>query len=167
MLRIALEYDVDLSLLDDLIVVRRVLEREMARAAAGRLTDDELAALAENLDEMEASYDDYDRFRALDNALPRDRDEGLRQRGRPARSCASIHRHGGVTPLRSRRVPARRARSGRSRITAAIYEALAARDGELAGERISEHIDSAPGPSEKGAPRAASLARHASGRPNT
>ena len=33
-LRIALEYDHDLSLLDDLIVVRRVLEREMARAAA-------------------------------------------------------------------------------------------------------------------------------------
>ena len=38
-IRIALEYDHDMSLLDDLITVRRVLEREMARAAATRLTD--------------------------------------------------------------------------------------------------------------------------------
>src|SRR6185437_6136358 len=41
-LRIALEYDTDLSLLDDLIVVRRELEREMARAAAKRLSDEDL-----------------------------------------------------------------------------------------------------------------------------
>src|SRR5437763_6709270 len=38
-LRIALEYDGDMSLLDDLMMVRRVLEREMATAAAGKLTD--------------------------------------------------------------------------------------------------------------------------------
>ncbi len=50
LLRMALEYDRDLSLLNDLIVVRRVLEREMARAAASRLTDDELAELAENVE---------------------------------------------------------------------------------------------------------------------
>src|SRR5689334_14301218 len=35
-LRLALVYD-DMSLLDDLMMVRRVLEREMAAAAAGRL----------------------------------------------------------------------------------------------------------------------------------
>ena len=58
-----------MSLLDDLITVRRVLEQEMARAAATRLTEDELAALAENIEQMEATYDDYDRFRALDNAF--------------------------------------------------------------------------------------------------
>ena len=69
MLRIALEYDHDMSLLDNLIAVRRVLEREMARAAATRLTDDELASLAENLERMEAAYDDYERFRALDLAF--------------------------------------------------------------------------------------------------
>ena len=68
-LRIALEYDDDLSLLDDLIVVRRVLEREMARAAAARLSDDELAALAENLEQMEGSYDDYERFRGYDQGF--------------------------------------------------------------------------------------------------
>ena len=58
-----------MSLLDNLIAVRRVLEREMARAAATRLTEDELAALAENLERMEASYDDYERFRAFDLAF--------------------------------------------------------------------------------------------------
>ena len=71
MLRIALEYDHDMSLLDDLISVRRVLEREMASAAAERLTEDDLAALAESLERMEAEYDDYDRFPALDPASTR------------------------------------------------------------------------------------------------
>src|SRR5579864_2973290 len=39
-LRIGLAHDHDMSLLDDLIAVRVVLEREMAKAAAGRLTQD-------------------------------------------------------------------------------------------------------------------------------
>ena len=83
MIRIALEYDDDLSLLDNLVVVRRVLEREMARAAAPRLTDDELAALAENIEQMEASYDDYERFRAFDLAFHAIVMQRVRQRGRP------------------------------------------------------------------------------------
>ena len=82
-LRIALEYDHDLSLLDDLIVVRRVLEREMARAAAARLTDDELAALAENLEQMEGSYDDYERFRGYDQGFHAIVMKASGQRGRP------------------------------------------------------------------------------------
>ena len=68
-LRIALEYDTDLSLLDDLIVVRSELEREMARAAATRFTEEELAALAENLEQMEGSFDDYERFRKDDQGF--------------------------------------------------------------------------------------------------
>ena len=54
----------------------------------------------------------------------------------------AIHRHGGVRPplatasdrLRLERTTAEHR---------AIYEALAARDGELAGELISSHIESA------------------------
>ena len=57
-IRIALIYDTDMSLLDDLITVRRILEREMARAAATRLTEDDLAALAETIDRMKTSYED-------------------------------------------------------------------------------------------------------------
>src|SRR4029078_8772018 len=89
-IRGALAYDDDMALLDNLIVVRRVLarevdraaatrlhkrivvrrvlEREMARAAATRLTDDDLDALAANLEQMEASFDDYERFGDLDLA---------------------------------------------------------------------------------------------------
>ena len=81
-IRIALAYDSDMSLLDDLISVRRVLEREMACAAAQRLTEGELAALAENIERMKATYDDYPRFREARQRLPRDRHEGVRKRGR-------------------------------------------------------------------------------------
>src|SRR5690348_5375184 len=49
-IRIALEYDADMSLLDSLMTVRRVLEREMTRAAATRLTEADLSALADNLE---------------------------------------------------------------------------------------------------------------------
>src|SRR4051812_33369152 len=68
-LRIALEYDADMALLDDLMLVRRVLEREMAAAAASRLTNAELDELARLIDEMEVADDGYERFRALDNAF--------------------------------------------------------------------------------------------------
>ena len=97
MLRIALEYDVDMSLLDDLIVVRRELEREMARAAARRLTEAELAELAENLEQMESSYDDYERFRDLDNAFHA---IVMRASGNEVglTIVRVIHRHGGVMP---------------------------------------------------------------------
>src|SRR5436190_11103008 len=45
-LRLALAHDNELALLDDLIAVRRLLEQEMARAAAVRLTDDDVATLS-------------------------------------------------------------------------------------------------------------------------
>ena len=61
MLRIALAYDHEMVLLDDLIAVRRLLECEMARAASSRLTEDELAVLAENVEHMASSIGDYER----------------------------------------------------------------------------------------------------------
>ena len=105
------------------------------KAAAGRLTEDELAALAENLEQMNASYDDYERFRSFDLAFhavvmkASGNEVGLT-------IVRAIHRHGGITPLlaagASREALERTAREHR-----AIYEALAARDGELAGDRIA------------------------------
>src|SRR4029079_5582820 len=140
-IRIALAYDRDMSLLDDLITVRRVLEQEMARAAAVRLTDAELAALGENIERMKATYDDYERFRALDNAFhaivmkASGNEVGLTI-GR------TIHTHGGVMPplasAASRAALKRTVDAHR-----AIYAALAARDGGAAGELISSHIHSA------------------------
>ena len=45
-LRIALQYDSDTPLLDNLITVRRLLESDMARVAASRLREQDLAELA-------------------------------------------------------------------------------------------------------------------------
>ena len=137
-LQIALAYDADMSLLDDLISVRRLLEREMAAQAASRLTDADLAELAELVDEMDRSYDDYDRFREYDNAFHA---IIMRASGNEIglTIVRVIHRHGGATaPL-----AAGASRATLKRTVAEhreIVAALAARDGQLAGERISAHI---------------------------
>jgi DNA-binding FadR family transcriptional regulator len=140
-IRIALAYDSDMSLLDDLIAVRRILEREMAQAAASRLTEEQLAELAENIERMKAAYDDYDRFRALDNEFhaivmkASGNEVGLT-------IVRTIHTHGGVRPP----LASAASRAALKRTVEAhrvIYEALAARDGEKAGALISTHIDAA------------------------
>ena len=53
-----------------------------------------------------------------------------------------IHRHGGVMPPLAS-AASRAALKETARDHRGILEALAARDGELAGERIAAHIDSA------------------------
>ncbi len=138
-LRIALSYDDDLSLLDDLISVRRVLEREMTAQAAGRLSEAKVAELDRLIDEMENAYGDYDRFRDLDNAFHA---TIMRASGNEiGRTIVSvIHRYGGATP---------RLAAGASKATLKrtavehreILEALAEGDGDLASARVSAHID--------------------------
>jgi len=138
-LQIALAYDDDMTLLDDLISIRRVLEREMAGAAAARLREADLGELGRIVEEMETSYDHYDHFRELDNAfhaiiMRASRNEiGLT-------IVRVIHRYGGATaPLASGE-----SRAALKRTVAehrGILEALTARDGALAGDRISAHID--------------------------
>jgi GntR family transcriptional regulator, galactonate operon transcriptional repressor len=138
-LRIALGYDEDMTLLDSLISVRRVLERDMARAAAGRLTDAELAELGAIIEEMERSFDDYDRFRAFDNDFHA---IIMRASGNEVglTIVRVIHRHGGATPPLTA-TPASRAALRRTLAEhRAILEALAEDDGALAGERIAVHI---------------------------
>jgi GntR family transcriptional regulator, galactonate operon transcriptional repressor len=140
-LRIALEFDENMVLLNDLIAVRRVLEGQMASAAAERLTDEELAALAANVEEMAASTDDYARFRALDLGFHR-----LLMRASASEIgstiVAAIHDFAsesemlnspGAAELLEHTVAEHRA----------ILEALAARDGELAARRVLAHIESA------------------------
>jgi DNA-binding FadR family transcriptional regulator len=140
-LRIALVYDHDMVLLDDLIAVRRLLEREMARAAATRLSEDELAVLAENVNRMTDSIGDYEQFRSLDFAFHAGvmRASGS-EIGRTI--VRTIHMNAGhALPLSA---PGARA-SLESTVAEhrAIYEALVARDGELAASRTAAHIDSA------------------------
>jgi GntR family transcriptional regulator, galactonate operon transcriptional repressor len=138
-LQIALDYDEDMKLLDSLISVRRVLEREMASGAAGRLTDAELAELEQIIEEMERSFDDYDRFRALDNDFHA---IIMRASGNEVglTIVRVIHRHGGATPPLAA-TPASRAALRRTLAEhRTIVAALAEGDGELAGERIAAHI---------------------------
>ncbi|MBV8064691.1 MAG: FadR family transcriptional regulator [Actinobacteria bacterium] len=138
-LQIALAYDDDLTLLDDLISIRRVLERQMGAEAAAKLTPAELAELEKVADRMEHAYDDYERFREYDNAFHA---IIMRASGNEIglTIVRVIHRHGGATaPLAS---GATRATLKRTVVEhREIIEALAARDGELAGERISAHIE--------------------------
>jgi DNA-binding FadR family transcriptional regulator len=138
-IRIALTYDDDMALLDNLITVRRVLEREMARAAATRLTDEDLAALEANLAQMEASYDDYERFRAFDLSFHA---VVMRASGNDVGQAIvhTIHTHAGMMrPIASAQSRAELERTATEH--RAIFEALSARDGEAAGERVAAHID--------------------------
>ena len=137
-LRLALAHDHDLALLDDLMAVRRVLEREMTRSAAARMSDDDFIQLERTLSEMEASYDDYERFRRLDNdfhaIILR---ESWNEVGLTI--IRVVHMHGGSTPPLTS-LPSREALDRTMREHRAIYDALAARDGELAGDLVAAHI---------------------------
>jgi DNA-binding FadR family transcriptional regulator len=140
-LRIALEYDEDMRLLDDLIMVRRVLEREMAASAAGKLTDSDIAELTDLIAEMEGAYGNYDRFRTIDNAFHA---VIMRASGNEiGRTIVRvIHRYGGATPPLAATPASKAALKRTAAEHRAILDALAAGDGELAGERISAHIES-------------------------
>ena len=140
-LRIALAYDNDMLLLDDLIAVRRLLEGEMARAAATRLSEDELAALAENLDLMATSLGDYEQFRSLDFAFHA---EIMRASGSEiGRTIVrTIHMNAGHA-LRLSAPGARAALECTLAEHRGIHEALVMRDGDLAASRTAAHIESA------------------------
>ena len=138
-IRIALSYDDDMVLLDNLIAVRRVLEREMARAAATRLTNDELAALAANLEQMEESYDEYERFRDFDLAF---HTIVMKASGNDVGQTIvrTIHAHAGMLrPLAAAQSRAELERTATEH--RAIFDALASRDAEAAAGRIAAHID--------------------------
>jgi DNA-binding FadR family transcriptional regulator len=140
-LEIALAYDHDMSLLDNLMTIRTVVEREMGRAAAAGLTDEQLSALADNIAHMEQAYDDYATFRRYDLSF---HSIVMKASGNEVGMAIvrTIHTHGGSTQLlssaASRAELKRTAAEHRS-----IYEALEVRDGDLAADRIAAHIGSA------------------------
>jgi DNA-binding FadR family transcriptional regulator len=138
-LRIALACDDEMVLLDDLIGVRRLLECEMAHAAATRLTENELAALAENVEQMASSMGDYEQFRLFDLAFHA---AVMKASGSEiGRTIVrTIHLHARQAP----HITAPGARASLERTVSdhrAIHEALAARDGALAAARTAAHID--------------------------
>jgi len=140
-IRIALEYDTDMSLLESLIAVRTILEREMARAAASRVTAEDLAELARNIEGMEGSYDDYQRFRDFDQGFHA---VVMRASGNEVglTIVRTIHRHGGARPPLAGG-SSRDSLEGTVRDHRAVYGALAAGDGDLAAALIASHIANA------------------------
>jgi DNA-binding FadR family transcriptional regulator len=140
-LRLALARDQELVLFDDLIAVRLLLEREMARAAATRLTDEELANLAAIVEHMAGATGDYESFRNWDLAFHAAvMTASGSEIGRTV--VRTIHRYAG----QAQRLSAPGNPSSLERTVAEhrdILEALMARDGELAAARTAVHIDSA------------------------
>ena len=140
-LRIALQHDPDTALLDNLITVRRLLEAEMARVAAARLTEEDIGDLERNIERMKEAVGDYPEFQRLDQQFHA---QVMRASGNEiGRTIVrSIHQYAGWTP--SLNMPGARASLERTIAGhAAIFEALRDRDGSLAAERIAEHIGSA------------------------
>ena len=139
-LRIALDFDGDAGLLDNLVAVRRLLEASMARSAAARLTDEDLAAMRENIETMVGLIDDYEYFRQLDQAFHRTL---MRASGNEigATIVRAIHRYTAADPRLNSRPGSKSALTRTIAEHRAIYEALEARDAELAADRIAAHID--------------------------
>jgi GntR family galactonate operon transcriptional repressor len=135
-LRIALEYDNDIRLFDNVVKVRLLLETAMVREATLLLTDDDLAVLQANLDAMAELIDDYPHFRELDQSFHRTlhRASGnevgwMIIRAIHTYTAADCSRPGSERALR-RTVTEH----------TGILEALKKGDGELAAERVAEHI---------------------------
>ncbi len=142
-IRTALEHDDDMSLLDSLVTVRRVLEQEMAQAAAVRLSDDDLLRLSVCITAMEATYDDYGRFREADQEFhavvmgASGNEVGLT-------IVRTIHRHtGGTPPMIAKAGSSRELLEQTVEDHRAIYDALVERDGGRAGRLIAAHIEGA------------------------
>jgi DNA-binding FadR family transcriptional regulator len=142
-IRTALEHDRDMTLLDSLVTVRRVLEEEMAQAAAGRLDEDDLPRLAACIDVMAATFDDYARFREADQDFhaivmnASGNEVGLT-------IVRTIHRHtGGTPPMIAKAGASRKLLQRTVDDHRGIYAALLERDGERAGRLIANHIEGA------------------------
>jgi DNA-binding FadR family transcriptional regulator len=139
-LRIALEYDENAQLLDSIVTVRRLLETAMTRDAARRLTKDELAALQANLDTMEELIDDYPHFQQLDQAFHRTLlSASGNEIGRMI--IRAIHHYTAADPRLSGHPGSASALTRTVDEHRGILEALEQRDGDLAADRITAHIN--------------------------
>lgn len=142
-IRTALEHDDDMSLLDSLVTVRRLLEQEMANEAAGRLGAADLERLDECIEVMEASFGDYNRFREADQEFhaivmaASGNEVGLS-------IVRTIHRHtGGTPPMVAKAGSSRELLEQTVEDHRRIYDALVAADGSRAGAEIAAHIQGA------------------------
>ncbi|HZQ81446.1 MAG TPA: FadR/GntR family transcriptional regulator [Gaiellaceae bacterium] len=142
-IRTALEHDDDMSLLDSLVAVRRLLEQEMAKAAAERLTEEDLEGLDRCIEQMQVTFSDYGRFREADQEFhaivmgASGNEVGLT-------IVRTIHRHtGGTPPMVAKAGSSTELLERTVEDHRAIYDALVRRDGEQAAALIAGHIEGA------------------------
>ena len=143
-LRIALVYDDEMVLLDDLIAVRRLLECEMASCGRDAAHRGRARGAARNVEQMASSIEDYERFRSFDLAFHAAvmKASGSEIGGTIVRT---IHMHARQAP----RLTAPGASASLERTVAdhrAILEALGGGDGELAAA-VRRPTSTRPGPS--------------------
>jgi DNA-binding FadR family transcriptional regulator len=142
-IRTALVHDDDMSLLDSLVAVRRLLEQEMADKAAGRLAAADLERLEQCIEVMEASFDDYERFREADQEFHATVMAGSGNEVGLS-IVRTIHRHtGGTPPMIAKAGASRELLQQTVEDHRRIYDALAAGDGARAGALIAAHIEGA------------------------
>ena len=104
------------------------------------MSDAELASSRVWSSRWRRAYDDYGRFRLLDNAF---HEIVMRASGNEVglTIVRVIHRHGGATPPLAATPVSKAALKRTAAEHRAILDALAAGDGALAGELISAHIE--------------------------
>ena len=139
-LRIALDYDDDAELLDNLVSTRRLLETSMTSSAATRLTAADLEAMRDNIETMVGLIDDYEYFRQLDQAFHRIL---MRASGNEIGTTIvrAIHQYTAADPRLNSRPGSKRALTRTIAEHRAVYEALKAGDADLAASRVAAHID--------------------------
>jgi DNA-binding FadR family transcriptional regulator len=130
--------DDTMHILDELIDVRVALESDMARAAAGSMSDADLAGLGKLLEDLQAQLTDADAYLETDT---RYHDLIMRCSGnRLGRSIIhAIHPHARASSRYNpptEEADLRRAHEGH----VAIYEALGRHDGDGAAAAMQEHI---------------------------
>jgi GntR family transcriptional repressor for pyruvate dehydrogenase complex len=130
-------FHLDISLYHDLYEARRVLEGSLARMAAARITQEELAALAENIRKAEEHTCDLEDFYQLDLDLHGIVLKAAGNRVMPV-FMQSINKL--VLLMRKRSNAKPHIRLNTIADHRMIYEALAARDGEAAGKAMEQHI---------------------------
>ena len=138
-LKAVIEGDESKAIFDDLIDVRAALESEMARRAAGKITDAQLEELHSHLMELEGMLDDNDGYADGDISY-----HEMISRFSGHQLARSIMRS--VQPLaltstyysRTHRVTDDNIRSHRGHV--AIYKQLAKRDPEGAARAVKTHI---------------------------
>ncbi|MBN1171407.1 MAG: FadR family transcriptional regulator [Micromonosporaceae bacterium] len=133
--------DQGLSVLDDLVVTRRLLESDMAHTTAQLATEDVVRSLRELVDQMDALLDDHDRYADCDRIF---HDLIMQTSGnRIARAVVRALERQVGNSARYVGQPQRERRVASNRDHRRVYEHIAAHEPEAAAAAMFSHITEA------------------------